>query len=251
MMPRVITDVLVDGRVSMRRLSVFLAEPTMTNAYVRPMPAAGREQNLVLEIRGGSFSWQPLPKQLAWTAAAGGDAARGRGGRGGAGGGRGGRGGGGKAHDEGEREGELEARRLLQQARESQGRAVLRGITLRVGRGQLCCVVGAVGSGKSSLVHAVLGEMAMVQPPQSEHHSAGGGGGAAAVYLGAKLAYAPQSAFTLNAAVRSNILFGLPYVQRDYDEVCLRGLYTIRRCVVAAASSSEYCCAGVTPQSVW
>ena len=51
MMPRVITDVLVDGRVSMRRLSVFLAEPTMTNAYVRPMSAAGREQNLVLEIR--------------------------------------------------------------------------------------------------------------------------------------------------------------------------------------------------------
>lgn len=35
----------------------------------------------------------------------------------------------------------------------------LRGINLKIPKGQLCAVVGAVGSGKSSLLQALVGEM--------------------------------------------------------------------------------------------
>ena len=59
-----------------------------------------------------------------------------------------------------------------------------------------------LGSGKSSLIHGILGEMAL---------------GSGSVHLDAKLAYAPQTAFTLNTTVRENILFGLPFVKADYD----------------------------------
>lgn len=35
----------------------------------------------------------------------------------------------------------------------------LRGINLKIPKGQLCAIVGAVGSGKSSLLQALVGEM--------------------------------------------------------------------------------------------
>lgn len=36
---------------------------------------------------------------------------------------------------------------------------VLQGVDLELPQGSLCCIVGKVGSGKSSLLHAILGEM--------------------------------------------------------------------------------------------
>ena len=200
MMPRVITDVFVDGQVSMARLTTFLSEPGMKQ-YVEPMDTAGRNSDVVLDIQGATFAWQPLPKKVAWS---GNERCGGRGGRGGGGGGRGGGGrGGGKPKVKSDAE--QEAERLLQKAKENQGQPVLNAISLSVKRGELCCIVGGVGSGKSSLIHGVLGEMVL---------TAGG-----CVRVDAKLAYAPQSAFTLNDTVRANILFGLPFVQQDYDEV--------------------------------
>ena len=68
-------------------------------------------------------------------------------------------------------------------------------VSLAVERGQLVCIVGGVGSGKSSLIHGILGEMAL---------STGG------VSVGAKLAYSPQSSLTLNTTLRDNIAYGCP-----------------------------------------
>ena len=200
MMPRVITDVFVDGKVSMARLTTFLSEPGMTQ-YIQPMDSAGQSSGVVLEIEGATFAWQPLPKKMAWSGNERGGGGRGRGGgRGGGGGGRGG------GKPKAKSEAEQEAERLVQKAKENQGRPVLTSISLSVKRGQLCCIVGGVGSGKSSLIHGILGEMAL---------TADGG----CVRVDAKLSYAPQSAFTLNDTVRSNILLGLPFVQEHYDEV--------------------------------
>ena len=194
MMPRVITDVFVDGRVSMARISTFLSEPPQVE-YVKPMPD-GKRGELVLDIHSATFAWQPLPKKLAWSGSEG----RGRGGRGRGGGGRG-RGGGGPKK---KTEAELEAEALLKKAKQNQGRPVLNGISLAVERGQLVCIVGGVGSGKSSLIHGILGEMAL---------STG------EVSVGAKLAYSPQSSFTLNTTLRENIVFGLPFIKADYETV--------------------------------
>jgi len=43
--------------------------------------------------------------------------------------------------------------------------ATLKGITLEVRRGELVAIVGAVGSGKSSLLLALLGEMEVLRGP--------------------------------------------------------------------------------------
>jgi len=198
MMPNVITDVFVDGKVSMARLTTFLSEPGMAR-YVEPIDSAGRNGDLVLNIQGASFAWQPLPQKIAWS---GQERSGGR--RGGS------RGGGGMGRGDGKpkqkSDAEKEAERLLQKAKEGQGRPVLTDISLSVKRGHLCCIVGGVGCGKSSLIHGILGEMALTPD-----------GGR--VCVDAKLSYAPQSAFTLNDTVRSNVLLGLPFVQKHYDEV--------------------------------
>ncbi len=198
MMPNVITDVFVDGKVSLARLTTFLSEPDMAR-YVQPIDSAGRNSDLVLDIQGASFAWQPLPKKIAWS---GQERSGGRGG-GGRGGGRGKKD---TSKPNQKSDAEKEADRLLQKAKENQGRPVLTDISLTVKRGQLCCIVGGVGCGKSSFIHGILGEMALTPD-----------GGR--VCVDAKISYAPQSAFTLNDTVRSNILLGLPFVQKQYDEV--------------------------------
>ncbi|KAI1883878.1 hypothetical protein AGOR_G00220620 [Albula goreensis] len=69
----------------------------------------------------------------------------------------------------------------------------LRRISVRVPEGSLVAVVGHVGSGKSSLLSALLGEM---------HKQEG------TVSVRGSVAYVPQQAWIQNASLRDNILFG-------------------------------------------
>ena len=66
-------------------------------------------------------------------------------------------------------------------------------VSLKVAKGTLCAVVGAVGSGKSSLLHALLGEMEKT---------------AGKVRVAGTIAYAAQQPWIQNATVEDNILFG-------------------------------------------
>ncbi|CAL8256487.1 unnamed protein product [Lota lota] len=81
---------------------------------------------------------------------------------------------------------------------------VLKNISLDIGRGKLVAVVGAVGSGKSSLISAILGEL----------HSIKG-----FVNLQGSVAYVPQQAWIQNATVRDNILFGSPHDSPRFQAV--------------------------------
>ena len=83
-------------------------------------------------------------------------------------------------------------------------RLVLKGIELEVEAGSLCVLVGAVGAGKTSLIHALLGEM---------EHDGGD------VELAGSVAYTAQSAFVMNDTVRNNILFGCEWDEARYNEV--------------------------------
>ena len=83
----------------------------------------------------------------------------------------------------------------------------LTGINVRVETGQLLCVVGAVGSGKSSFLLALCGELE--QRSGSVHVS----GGEHCV------AYSAQSAFIFAGSVTDNITFGHPFDQRTFDRV--------------------------------
>jgi ABC-type multidrug transport system fused ATPase/permease subunit len=80
----------------------------------------------------------------------------------------------------------------------------LRDVTLRVPRGKLTTVVGAVGAGKSTLLAALLGELRLDAGKVILRTDAGGGEAASAV------AYCSQQPWILNASVRDNILFGEP-----------------------------------------
>ncbi|RWS29684.1 ABC transporter ABCC1-like protein [Leptotrombidium deliense] len=80
----------------------------------------------------------------------------------------------------------------------------LSGINLRVEKGSLHAIVGQVGSGKSSLLSAVLGEMELVK-------------GTVNVSGELKIAYVPQQAWIENLTLRNNIVFGKDYNSDQYE----------------------------------
>ena len=82
---------------------------------------------------------------------------------------------------------------------------VLRDIDIRVKKGSLTAVVGAVGSGKSSLIAALLGEM--VKDLCSRVNTSG------------QIAYVPQQAWMRNAMLKENIIFGRSEISDVYEKV--------------------------------
>lgn len=82
--------------------------------------------------------------------------------------------------------------------------STLRDINIKVDKGKLVAVVGTVGSGKSSIVSAFLGEMERVS---------------GVVNTNGTIAYVSQQAWIQNATLKDNILFGKPYNKKSYDHV--------------------------------
>ena len=75
-------------------------------------------------------------------------------------------------------------------------------ISFEIPKGSLVAVVGQVGSGKSSLLSAILGEMEPVATDiNSETKNS-------PVIVDGSIAYAAQQAWIQNASVQDNILFG-------------------------------------------
>ncbi|KAG2074771.1 ABC protein [Suillus decipiens] len=80
----------------------------------------------------------------------------------------------------------------------------VKNVTMTIQRGQLVAVVGPVGSGKSSLLQGLIGEMRKV----SGHVSFGG-----------RIGYCPQTAWIQNATLRDNITFGQRFEEDRYWRV--------------------------------
>ncbi|XP_075699212.1 ATP-binding cassette sub-family C member 2 [Rhinoderma darwinii] len=80
----------------------------------------------------------------------------------------------------------------------------VKNVNLDVKEGHLVAVVGGVGSGKSSLVSAMLGEMDHV----NGH-----------INIKGSVAYVPQQAWIQNATLKDNILFGEPLEETRYQRV--------------------------------
>ena len=81
---------------------------------------------------------------------------------------------------------------------------ILNSINLQIRQGSLVAFVGMVGSGKSSILTALLGEMNKVQGQVS---------------ICGNIAYVPQTAWIMNAALKENILFGKNFDKKLYDQV--------------------------------
>ncbi|KAJ0292060.1 hypothetical protein CBS470a_003113 [Colletotrichum nupharicola] len=77
-------------------------------------------------------------------------------------------------------------------------------LNLTVGRSELVAVIGNVGSGKSSLLAALAGEMRKTT---------------GTVMFGATRAFCPQNAWIQNATVKENIIFGRGFDRSLYDRV--------------------------------
>ncbi|PIA25107.1 hypothetical protein AQUCO_12500017v1 [Aquilegia coerulea] len=80
----------------------------------------------------------------------------------------------------------------------------LSNINLEIPVGSLVAVVGSTGEGKTSLVSAMLGELA----PMTD----------ASVDLRGTVAYVPQVSWIFNATVRDNVLFGLNFEAARYEK---------------------------------
>ena len=77
-------------------------------------------------------------------------------------------------------------------------------ITLNVRGGNLLAITGAVGSGKSSLLTAILGELPLNSGSISYH---------------GKVAFVPQIPWVFSATIRENILFGLAFNEERFQQV--------------------------------
>uniref|UniRef100_A0A8D2LBB2 Uncharacterized protein n=1 Tax=Varanus komodoensis TaxID=61221 RepID=A0A8D2LBB2_VARKO len=77
-------------------------------------------------------------------------------------------------------------------------------INLEIPHGHLLAVVGPVGSGKSSLVSAMLGEMENIKGH---------------INIQGSVAYMPQQAWIQNATLKDNILFGSSFDEARYQQV--------------------------------
>nr|CAD7452465.1 unnamed protein product [Timema tahoe] len=82
--------------------------------------------------------------------------------------------------------------------------STLQDINLRVKQGKLIAIIGPVGSGKSSLLQVLLGELTVSE-------------GTCAVE--GSLSYACQEPWVFGSTIRQNIVFGSTFNKRRYDEV--------------------------------
>jgi ATP-binding cassette, subfamily C (CFTR/MRP), member 1 len=84
------------------------------------------------------------------------------------------------------------------------GKIVLKDITLNVPQGSLMMVAGTVASGKSNLLKSILGDLTVRGGSNTETHSR---------------AYVPQTPWTALGTVRDNIVFGMQYDEKFYNQV--------------------------------
>ncbi|KAJ7459489.1 multidrug resistance-associated ABC transporter [Mycena galericulata] len=199
-----VLSALSDAIVAFLRISKFLTAEELPEPYL----IDGELKNAV-EV-DASFAWETAGKleEPKFTGGRGG-AAGGRG-RGGGHGGKGGRGKKDKKKENGKgKKGDavLPTAAAADESAPASGTATpgedkpfeLRNLKLRVPRGAFVAIVGRVGSGKSSILQALISEMRKT---------------AGTVTFGGSIAYVPQSAWIRNASLRQNVVFG----QEDDEE---------------------------------
>lgn len=82
-------------------------------------------------------------------------------------------------------------------------RRALHDINFLARKGELSCIVGRVGAGKSSLLQAILGDLWKIKGE---------------VVLRGTTAYVPQLSWIMNASVKENIVFGHRWDPQFYDK---------------------------------
>ncbi|KAJ8381864.1 hypothetical protein SKAU_G00026420 [Synaphobranchus kaupii] len=81
---------------------------------------------------------------------------------------------------------------------------VLKNISLHLGKGKMLAVAGSTGSGKSSLLMMILGELV---PSEGKIKHSG------------RVSFSPQTSWIMPGTIRENIVFGLTYDEYRYTSV--------------------------------
>nr|CAD98883.1 ABC protein [Phanerodontia chrysosporium] len=168
-LPRALSST-TDAQTALVRLTELFKAPLMDRAPFDVDPS----QKLALEVRDATFEWEEsLATKEAKEALANSKGKRGKG----------------------------PAAAKAMDAKDDSPPFQVRSVTMLVPRGSLVAIVGAVGSGKSSLLLGLIGEMRKL----GGHVSFGG-----------PVAYCAQTAWIQNATLRENITFGLPFDEDRY-----------------------------------
>lgn len=193
--PRVLITILVDGQTASERIGKFLNEAGVDTTAVDKDTAPS---DCSIQISNGSFKWAAPSSDPAWdesnrtgappTIWAGFKAC-------------------GRmcgwcknsADDDSEEQSNGHVAPM-----EVERAQVLTNINLEVKVGALTMIVAKVGQGKTSLLHAILGELIKTRGD---------------VRVNGKISYASQSAFIMNCSLRDNITFGAPYDEEWYQQV--------------------------------
>ena len=84
---------------------------------------------------------------------------------------------------------------------------ILKDINLEVKKGEFICIIGEIGSGKSSLIHAILNNMICLTPRSSK------------IIINGKLSYVSQESWIQNTTIKNNILFNSEYSIEKYEKI--------------------------------
>lgn len=103
-------------------------------------------------------------------------------------------------------------------------KVALSNINLLAKKGQLDCIVGKVGSGKSSIIQAMLGDLYKLDGEVALH---------------GKVAYVPQVPWIMNGTVKDNILFGHVYDAEFYNQVLKACALTVDLAILPKGDRTE------------
>jgi ATP-binding cassette subfamily C (CFTR/MRP) protein 1 len=87
------------------------------------------------------------------------------------------------------------------------GKKILKNINLTVTKGEFVAIIGETGSGKSSVIHAILNNMLILNKDK------------ASITLNGRVSYVSQTAWVQNDTVMNNILFNKPYEEAKYNNM--------------------------------
>ncbi|RDA88362.1 hypothetical protein CP532_5604 [Ophiocordyceps camponoti-leonardi (nom. inval.)] len=170
LLPTVLGQV-VDAWSSLKRIEEFLREEEQEEESVMDPEATN-----AIELRAASFTWERTPTQESDKSAA-------------------------DKHESPRPASKEDTASTLCEEREP---FKLQDLKLEAGRKELIAVIGSVGSGKSSLLAALAGDMRKTNGE---------------VVFGASRAFCPQYAWVQNTTLRNNITFGKDMDKRWYNKV--------------------------------